>query len=288
MQTTSEDQPQQSSPPALPETEAHQNYFVEPKKKNKWLLPVILVGVGLFCAIAFIGVIAAIAVPNIGRINEAANEAKDRRNAQNIASVFASATAVGLDFSNTNGDVKLTIEDIVKGKTFSKEGSPFDGAHFEVPNLSVEDQEGASKFLAYQDQLLIYIADNTNQNNLVAINSIQEVAEDEDVVAEPEFQATPIPVSFETGPKDLFQRIESQTHINAKKLVSIYDSGREAGVEFNAKDLEGAIVQLIEGGIADTGIYKGSRFSADELSFDEVREASEFLVFEDDQLLFQE
>ncbi len=44
--------------------------------------------VEMLVVIAVIGIIAAIAVPNIGRINDAAKDATYRRNAQNISSVF--------------------------------------------------------------------------------------------------------------------------------------------------------------------------------------------------------
>ena len=54
--------------------------------------------VEMLVVIAVIGIIAAIAVPQIGRINESAKDATNRRNAQSIASIYASAQAAGHDF----------------------------------------------------------------------------------------------------------------------------------------------------------------------------------------------
>ncbi|HRQ91044.1 MAG TPA: prepilin-type N-terminal cleavage/methylation domain-containing protein, partial [Bacteroidia bacterium] len=59
--------------------------------------------VEMLVVIAVIGIIAAIAVPNIGKINDSAKDATYRRNAQTIASVFSSAQAAGYDFAKANG-----------------------------------------------------------------------------------------------------------------------------------------------------------------------------------------
>lgn len=53
--------------------------------------------VEMLVVIAIIGIIAAIAIPNIGSINDAATEAAVDRNAQNAASVWNSAIAAGYD-----------------------------------------------------------------------------------------------------------------------------------------------------------------------------------------------
>lgn len=51
--------------------------------------------VEMLVVIAIIGIIAAIAIPNIGSINDAAANAAIQRNAQNAASVWNSAIAAG-------------------------------------------------------------------------------------------------------------------------------------------------------------------------------------------------
>ncbi len=52
--------------------------------------------VELLVVIAVIAVIAAIAIPNIAGITGSAHEAKARRNAQTIASIYSAAIAAGM------------------------------------------------------------------------------------------------------------------------------------------------------------------------------------------------
>ncbi len=61
--------------------------------------------VEMLVVIAIIGIIAAIAIPNIGNVNAAANNAAIQRNAQNAASVWNSAVAAGA----LEGDDPVTI-----------------------------------------------------------------------------------------------------------------------------------------------------------------------------------
>ncbi len=112
--------------------------------------------VEMLVVIAVIGIIAAIAVPNIGRINESAKEATARRNAQNIASVFATAQAAGLRFGGTSTDAGDITQAIVTGDKVTEKG-PFENTWFGVPGLTGDDQTAALKYLAYDpnsDQLL--------------------------------------------------------------------------------------------------------------------------------------
>jgi prepilin-type N-terminal cleavage/methylation domain-containing protein len=51
--------------------------------------------VEMLVVIAIIGIIAAIAIPNIGSINQAATDAAVDRNAQNAASIWNAAVAAG-------------------------------------------------------------------------------------------------------------------------------------------------------------------------------------------------
>lgn len=110
--------------------------------------------VEMLVVIAVIGIIAAIAVPNIGRINDSAKDATYRRNAQNVASVFASAQAAGHDFSaaGTLGEAAI-IGAIITGATISDTDSPFNGTYFGVPGMdstdAVSETEGAAKYLVW-------------------------------------------------------------------------------------------------------------------------------------------
>ena len=104
--------------------------------------------VEMLVVIAVIGIIAAIAVPNIGRINDSAKEATARRNAQNIASVFASAQAAGLNFAATSTTPANIAQAVVTGAKVTEKG-PFENTWFGVPGLTTADQTAALKFLSY-------------------------------------------------------------------------------------------------------------------------------------------
>ncbi|MDF1755862.1 MAG: prepilin-type N-terminal cleavage/methylation domain-containing protein [Verrucomicrobiales bacterium] len=121
--------------------------------------------VEMLVVIAVIGIIAAIAVPNIGKINDSAKESKNRRNAQSIASVFASAQAAGLNFY-VDADKDATVAAIVTGGTVTDEG-PFKGTFFGVPNMSAGDQDAALPYLSMDDtnDILTYVG---VQNAVVA------------------------------------------------------------------------------------------------------------------------
>lgn len=107
--------------------------------------------VEMLVVIAVIGIIAAIAVPNIGRINESAKEATARRNAQNIASVFASAQAAGLRFGVDSTDPAKITALIVDGAKVDELG-PFKDTWFGVPGLTSDDQTAALKYLTFDDK----------------------------------------------------------------------------------------------------------------------------------------
>jgi len=104
--------------------------------------------VEMLVVIAVIGIIAAIAVPNIGRINDSAKEAVARRNAQNLASVFASAQAAGLRFGGTSTATAAITTAIVTGAKVTEKG-PFENTWFGVPGLTDTDRTAAEKYLAY-------------------------------------------------------------------------------------------------------------------------------------------
>ncbi|MGV3660623.1 MAG: prepilin-type N-terminal cleavage/methylation domain-containing protein [Prosthecobacter sp.] len=55
--------------------------------------------VEMLVVIAIIGIIAAIAIPNIGALNDNARDAAAKRNAQTVASVLNAAVAAGVDTS---------------------------------------------------------------------------------------------------------------------------------------------------------------------------------------------
>lgn len=102
--------------------------------------------------VAILGVMLGIAVPMISQ-NDGVYKARDRRNAQELASISMTAQAAGLNFVQ-NDNVVDTVRAIVRG------GMPLHGAMkghmFVVPGLSEEDIAGASRFLHIQAGELRY------------------------------------------------------------------------------------------------------------------------------------
>lgn len=77
--------------------------------------------VEMLVVIAIIGIIAAIAIPNIGALNDSARDAAAKRNAQTVASVLNAAVAAGADLG-TPANAKALV-------TLAETGvSPGDGA----------------------------------------------------------------------------------------------------------------------------------------------------------------
>lgn len=110
----------------------------------------------LVAVIVIISLMAVIAIPQVGKMYEASSLSRDRQNAQNIAAMFASAQAAGVDFF-VAGDELATISAVVEGAKFAGEGPLYD-AHFGVPGISGESQLSASAYLELDDEqrLLVY------------------------------------------------------------------------------------------------------------------------------------
>jgi type IV pilus assembly protein PilA len=99
--------------------------------------------VELLVVIAVIGILAAIAIPMIGRINDSAKAAAAKRNAQNLVSVYGAAASAGALFDTTSkGAIVTSLQTGVNGT-----GS-FAGTKFQ---LKLSDNEKAAA-LAYVDE----------------------------------------------------------------------------------------------------------------------------------------
>lgn len=112
--------------------------------------------VEMLVVIAVIGILAAIAVPNIGKINGAAEDSKNRRNAQQLSSVCNAAQAAGHDFVGSETDKVEVCKDIRTGSTITDTTSPFYGSFFGVPNLSDTELTAATGYLAISNGMLTY------------------------------------------------------------------------------------------------------------------------------------
>ena len=113
--------------------------------------------VEMLVVIAVIGIIAAIAVPTIGNITDQANKSKAKRNAQNLASVCASAVAAGADLGTSTNVSSIVNQLVSPGLTGSKD-SGFVGTVFKVPNLTGAERMAASQHLSYdaQAKMIVY------------------------------------------------------------------------------------------------------------------------------------
>ncbi|MCE9519830.1 MAG: type II secretion system GspH family protein [Verrucomicrobia bacterium] len=99
--------------------------------------------VELLTVIAVIGIIASIAIPNIGSITTAAKSAAAQRNAQSICSMFAAGQAAGVTWTGTTRN--LLVGSVITGQ------APADGAFvgktFKVPNVSGTDLTSAYVYI---------------------------------------------------------------------------------------------------------------------------------------------
>ena len=102
--------------------------------------------VELLIVIGTMGVLAAIAIGIATGINEAARDARDRRNAQFAASVYASAHAAGASFSSNAGDVEGVIRELNEGKSGVGNLST---AFFRLPTMPIGDTSKMIDLLSY-------------------------------------------------------------------------------------------------------------------------------------------
>jgi len=110
--------------------------------------------VELLIVIAVIGIIAAIAIPSISGINSAATKSKAQRNAQNVASVFASAMAAGAPSTGIT-DTDTAVAAVTGTNALTGTGA-FAGKTFSVPGLAGNDLLDAKEFLNYSGGNLQY------------------------------------------------------------------------------------------------------------------------------------
>jgi len=104
----------------------------------------------MLVVIAVIGVIAAIAIPNIGAVNDNARKATAQRNAQSIASTVSAAIAAGetAELTGALADVVDAITDGVSPTT-----GPFANQQFIVPNIPASglERDEIENFLTWDD-----------------------------------------------------------------------------------------------------------------------------------------
>jgi prepilin-type N-terminal cleavage/methylation domain-containing protein len=108
----------------------------------------------MLTTIVIIGLLAAIIIPSFGNVLDSAGNAKDRRNAQQLAATSAAAVAVGLDFV-AGSDLETTVRKIVQGAVPTSDN--FKDHRFQVPMGGEADIVGAMKYLSIRDGRLVVI-----------------------------------------------------------------------------------------------------------------------------------
>jgi len=112
----------------------------------------------LLVTIAILGIIASMAVGAFGGARQGAVDQKDKRNAQEIASMAAIANAAGASFV-VPGDERGTIENLRIGCAPTR--GAFKGRRFQLPSLGEPEITGAMRFLALNDSELQYRLDGS-------------------------------------------------------------------------------------------------------------------------------
>lgn len=102
--------------------------------------------VEMLVVIAVIGIIAAIAIPNIGNVNAAARSSTAKRNAQTLASTFSAAMAAGVDMSGYS-DVPTAVAGLTQG--VSPTTGPFKDKQFIVPNVPASGSTEYTEITGY-------------------------------------------------------------------------------------------------------------------------------------------
>lgn len=115
--------------------------------------------VEMLTTISVIGILSAAALPSVSRINQASEQATQKRNAQNLAAVCASAQAAGLNF--VTNDFDQTLVAVAEGGEVV--GGVFDGSYFGVPGLSEQAISEAAQFLELRNGSLLYCGGDSKE-----------------------------------------------------------------------------------------------------------------------------
>ncbi len=110
--------------------------------------------VEMLTTICVLGLLTSIVVPQMSALSKGeAAETKNRRNAQSLASVWATADAAGLNFV-VEDNLEQTIRNIIKGG--SLDSGPFRGKVFAVKGMDEEDIQAVQKYLTLNSGMLSY------------------------------------------------------------------------------------------------------------------------------------
>ena len=106
--------------------------------------------VEMLVVIAVIGIIAAIAIPNIGSVNNSARIAAAQRNAQSVASVLNAAIAAGVD---TSGWTDANLISKAEAGVSPTDGA-FSGKLFTTGNIDNSEETGIDDLITWDASTL--------------------------------------------------------------------------------------------------------------------------------------
>ncbi len=116
--------------------------------------------VEMLTVIAVIGILAALALPQLQGIHGATSDVKDRNNAQQIVSVYHSGLAMGVDFDGEN-EMEI-IDQVVAGAVVP--GGSFVGTFYGLPQLTQTEKVKASRYIEIAGGALQYLGKNAGEN----------------------------------------------------------------------------------------------------------------------------
>jgi len=105
--------------------------------------------------ISVIGIIAAIAVPNIATVSRHAHYAKDERNAQNVASLAIAAQNAG---ATNNWTTVTEVLDDLENTVKVSVNSAGPAVEFRIGPFSEEEREKIAEFLSVTNGVVYYNA----------------------------------------------------------------------------------------------------------------------------------
>ena len=111
----------------------------------------------LLFTVAILGLLGSVAIAAFGDQADAVENTRDRRNAQEIASVCTTASAAGLQFV-TSDRLDATIRKIIQGA--APKGGAFKNRVFKVNLFAEADIAGAMRFLKIENGELLFLHDS--------------------------------------------------------------------------------------------------------------------------------
>ena len=109
--------------------------------------------VEVIVAVCVLGVMTAIAVPAISKVADDGKERRSMRVAQEFSMIANNAMAAGSSAVADASSVAEALELLVSGV---EGGGIFAGTQFQLPNVSVADQNAAAHHLILDDGILVY------------------------------------------------------------------------------------------------------------------------------------